>query len=691
VELELKERDFTEVVKKALDRDTAGVVAALVSVAVGGVTSHPLAGVLAGKLTTAVTSLLEDPNTKRFLNAGDTLEAQREATAAFRRLLSDALRPMVVEFADQYGEQIDQLRRYLERNLASAEGQEKLIVGQAELLLGQGQILDELRNARPKSPTPLPRFPGTLPPIWNITQERNPYFTGRDQELTSLHSSLTQGHATALTQAVKGLGGVGKSQLALEYAYRYAGDYEGIWWLGAESSVTLARDYVELAPYVGVGEHPEQAQTVREVRRALSQRDGILLIFDNAADPTSLHDYLPTGPRRRVIVTTRAHYWPGAQAQDVNELPLQAAIEFLLKRSEESDRAAAENIAKRLGRLPLALDQAAAYVAACETTLHQYATLLEQHGLDLLEQGQPHQYEKTVGTTWDIAFKRIQESCPAATDLLNLCAFLAPDAIPLRDFAEAKAHLPERLADTLADELEFNQAKRELLNFSLIRAEGDLISIHRLVQDVTRKRLAPEAHDSWLSAGLCAVNALFPDESHDVRNGPTCARWLAHALALVTQNKAEQLEADACARLRNLAGLLLRSQADYVGAEPQFRRALEILQTSLGPDHPQVATALNNLASLLQDTNRLADAEPLFRRALAIDEPSLGPNHPSVATRLNNLALLLKDTNRLADAEPLFRRALEILQTSLGPDHPNTRTCQRNLELLREQMTSPVQ
>ncbi len=205
-----------------------------------------------------------------------------------------------------------------------------------------------------------PRFPGQLPAIWNIGEARNPYFTGRDDMLDRLHASLGAGKAAALTQAIQGLGGVGKTQLALEYAYRFASEYDGVWWLHAETPVTLASDYAVLAPHVGVPLAADQGQMVREVRAALGQRQRFLLVFDNATDPKSIAPYLPLGGGHHVIVTTRAHVWPGAETEDVQTFALDQAIDFLLKRSKQSDRAAAENVAKRLGCLPLALEQAAA-------------------------------------------------------------------------------------------------------------------------------------------------------------------------------------------------------------------------------------------------------------------------------------------------------------------------------------------
>jgi tetratricopeptide (TPR) repeat protein len=596
-------------------------------------------------------------------------------------LLKDKLLPLRIAECDLDG--LLAPRAYLDLvGVAEAEARERIV---AELKKRDGEDpRPKVKPAFPRSAAvaPGPRFPGSLPAIWNITEESNPYFTGRDQALAKLHQALNAGQTAALTQAIKGLGGVGKSQLALEYAFRHANEYDGIWWLHAEEPTTLARDYVDLAPKLGVPVVTDEGQMVRQVREQLSQRQRILLIFDNATEPSALAPYLPVHPARQVIVTTRAQTWPDAVAQDVHELPLDAAIAFLQRRTGQTDQAAAKDVAQRLGCLPLALEQAAAYAVRCQKKLADYATLLGKHGLDLLERGHSHRYEKTVGTTWALAFEKVQANCPAAADLLHLCAFLAPEDIYLRDLAGASQHLPERLAKTVADELALDEAKAALLGFSLIRSDGEAIAIHRLVQDVTRKRMDPAAREQWLRTALRAVGELFPSEPHDVRTWGICSRWLAHALIVVNWDKAEAVETSACAQILNQTGMHLYARANYKEAEPLYRRALAINEASLGPNHPEVATKLNNLAELLRVTNRLSEAEPLLRRALAIDEASLGPNHPWVATNLNNLALLLQATNRLSEAEPLYRRALGIFESSLGPDHPSTLTVRKNLELL---------
>jgi hypothetical protein len=213
---------------------------------------------------------------------------------------------------------------------------------EAEKRILEGLARREGKDVRPKDRPDFPdrvkgqarpRFPGELPRIWNITEARNPYFTGRDEILRRLHEELGAGKQAALTQAIAGLGGVGKTQLAMEYAYRHASEYEGVWWLHAESPATLAAEYAALGPHLGVEMMTDQGAMIREVRARLAQQQGILLIFDNATQPSTLKPYLPLGPSQRVIVTTRAQYWPGAKAQEVPVLKLEQAVKFLFERT----------------------------------------------------------------------------------------------------------------------------------------------------------------------------------------------------------------------------------------------------------------------------------------------------------------------------------------------------------------------
>jgi tetratricopeptide (TPR) repeat protein len=194
--------------------------------------------------------------------------------------------------------------------------------------------------------------------------------------------------------------------------------------------------------------------------------------------------------------------------------------------------------------------------------------------------------------------------------------------------------------------------------------------MHRLVQDFARRAMTKDRRNEALRQALAWVNAAFVGDPQDVRSWPVLDPLAPHALAVARRADEAGVE-EPTGRLLGQLSLLFGEKARFVQAEPLYRRAVMIFDKSLGPDHPNVATSLNSLAHLLQDTYRPSEAEPLYRRALAISEKSLGPDHPNVATSLNSLAQLLQDTYRPDEAEPLYRRALAISEKSLGPDHPN--------------------
>lgn len=547
-----------------------------------------------------------------------------------------------------------------------------------------------------KAAGPAARFPGALPMIWNIPYSRNIHFTGRDRLLARLHESLSSGQSAALTQAVKGLGGLGKTQLALEYAYRYSADYDAIWWLRAEDPQGLRSDYAALAPQLGLPSAQDQSVTVVDVRRTLAQRERFLLVFDNATDARALEPYLPQGALRRVLITSRAQSWPNAQSEDIRLMDLEEATQFLIRSASQrqdsdssepdraealSDQSSARLIAELLGRLPLALAQAGAYILATGITLSAYASLLQKRGLRVLSEAGPLDSHADVQTTWTLAMEQIARESETAAQLLKLCSFLAPDEIALADLTAGHEHVPEPLRSGLVDELQLNKARALLRQFSLLEVGIGRVSVHRIVQWVTRERMDPTEHATWLRSALRVVWQAFPDDPSDVRTWSDCARLLPHARVL-TEREMSPGDAPLAAMVLSRCGVYLMARAAHRDAELLLRRALSIDEACYGTDDPAVARDLSNLAQLLVATNRLNEAEPLMRRALRINEAKRGAEHPSVATDLGNLAELLRTTNRQAEAEPLMRRALSIDTDQYGADHSRVAVRLNNLALL---------
>jgi tetratricopeptide (TPR) repeat protein len=299
------------------------------------------------------------------------------------------------------------------------------------------------------------------------------------------------------------------------------------------------------------------------------------------------------------------------------------------RRAETPDDAAlARELAEKLGRLALGLEQAGAYIATRRIGIARYLKLWQENRAKVLHWFDKNlmAYDHDVGlaATWATS---VEQLTPAGRSLLERLAFFAPEPVP------------ESLLDVAAPgngaDFDAREALADLFSYSLAapvaaaggQAAAPAFAIHRLVQEFTQRGLEEAQHKQVLEEALGWVKTAFVGDPTDVRSWATLDPLAPHALALA-RHADEAGIPDTTARLMNQLGMLFKAKARNAEADSLYRRALAIADASYGPDHPNVATTLNNLASLLQATNRLAEAEPLMRRALAIDEASYGPDHP---------------------------------------------------------------
>ena len=408
--------------------------------------------------------------------------------------------------------------------------------------------------------------------------------------------------------------------------------------------------------------------------------------MDNAPGPEELLNYIPQGSAGHVLITSRNPSWGGvAGTLLVREFQEAEALEFLLRRTNQTDEAGATTLAKELGYLPLALEQAGAYVEATGRSLSDYLELFHTRQRQLLRRGRPADYPATVATTWDISMQQAREASPASPDLLSLCAFLAPDDIPRELLSQGTEHLPKSLARVVADPTTFDDAVAALRRYSLVGAAGDALSVHRLVQAVARDRLATRARKRWAEAAVRLVDAAFPFAQNDLETWAPSARLLPHAVLAAGHAQPLEVAPDATGRLLNQVGMYLRGRAQFAQAREAHERALRIDEAAYGPDHPTVAIRVNNLGGVLQGMGDLAGAQAHYERALRIDEAAYGPDHPTVATYVNNLGSVLQEMGDPAGARAHYERALRIDEAALGPDHPSVATRVNNLgDALRE-------
>jgi tetratricopeptide (TPR) repeat protein len=477
---------------------------------------------------------------------------------------------------------------------------------------------------------PTAERPGT---VWTVPYSRNPFFTGRERLLALLHDNLTTSKAAALTQAqaISGLGGIGKTQTAVEYAYRYREEYRFVLWANATTHETLIADFVTLAGVLDLPEKNEQDQniTVAAVKRWLAQHDGWLLILDNADDLAMARDYILPDCKGHILLTTRAQA-AGAMANsiEVEKMDKEEGALFLLRRAKvlsadasldlvpEVDRRNAETIVSEMDGLPLALDQAGAYIEETGCGVATYLDIYRKRRAELLRRrgGLKPDYPLPVASTWSLSFQKVEAANLAAADLLRLCAFLAPDAIPEEIITAGESDLSQNLQSLVEDPLKLPDAIGELRKYSLVRRNPDQeLTIHHLVQAVLKASMDDETPRAWAERAVRAVNSAFPYVK--VATWPQCKRYLPHAQACAELVSEYEFEFPEAARLLNQAASYLFDHALYVQAEPLYQRTLAIREKLLGPEHPDTATSLNNLTELYRTQGKYEQAEPLYHCA----------------------------------------------------------------------------
>ena len=323
-----------------------------------------------------------------------------------------------------------------------------------------------------------PRLPGTMPRVWNIPAP-NPGFTGRDALLVAVRERLLAGDR-AVVQALYGMGGVGKTQLAMEYAHRFAGTYDLAWWVDAEQGGLIGDQVAALGYALGCVEAGAGTEAARAaVLAELRERGQWLLVFDNAQDPADVTRWLPGGGGH-VLITSRERGWEEVAAPvEVDVLARAESVAILQARAAGLDAADAGQLAADLGDLPLAIAQAAGFMAETGMGAGEYLGLLRTRAGQLLDQGPRGPYPRSLAAATGLIADRLTGQDPAAATLASLCAFLAPEPIPGELFTAAAAELPGELAGRATDPLAWRQTLAGLASGSLARIDHRGLVMHR--------------------------------------------------------------------------------------------------------------------------------------------------------------------------------------------------------------------
>jgi tetratricopeptide (TPR) repeat protein/transcriptional regulator with XRE-family HTH domain len=543
-------------------------------------------------------------------------------------------------------------------------------------------------------------------PVWMVPHRRNLYFTGREDAIRYLRDTFAtrKTGVSSQTCAISGLGGIGKTQVAVEYAYRYADEYRAILWARADSYQSLTTDFATFA-HADLLNLPEQADTdqaqvVEAVKRWLRQHQGWLLILDNADDIEMVDDFIPVRSEGYVLLSTRSQLTgPGMESFELEKMGPEEGALLLLRRAKiiaedallisarDADRANAEGICRMLDGLPLALDQAAAYIEEKQSGLEAYQKLYQTHREALLKQRgafSKREYPHSVATTWSLSFSQLDQAENAsAADLLRLCAFLYPDGIPESLIIAGVGNSIANLQQFARDPLLLDHAIRTLRRYSLLRRNPETrqITMHRLVQTVLKDVMDKETHRAWAERAVCVMSEAFPRV--EFATWPTCQAYLPHALLcadLIEQWDMQLLEA---AQLLDRTAHYLLDHARYTQAETLCRRALSIRESMQGAEHLDTARTVHLLAIVCAAQSKYDAAEPLFQRALALYEQvaESEPYDAEVAKVLSGLAILYDDQGKYELSRPLHLRALALYEAQSNPDAIEMSECLSNLAL----------
>ncbi len=423
--------------------------------------------------------------------------------------------------------------------------------------------------------------------VFTVPYPRHNCFKGRADVLTELRRTLVEGGKAALTQVIRGLGGIGKTQTAVEYAYQHKDDYRAVLWIKAETSLDLTDSLAGAASRLGLtNDDTKPDQAVRELMNWLEHNSDWLLIFDNADHPGLLKPFMPRSADGHILLTSRASGFAALNILDTIELPLlspEHATEFLLERTGltgggDAEVESARELATELGLLPLALEQAGANIQELRLSFAAYLERYRKRRLELLERGKPAMgdYPESVATTWSVNFEEVGSESPASADLLRLSAFLAPDNIPLELVVTGAPATECALAESISKsddrEFECREALRQLTRFSLVSidAENDTYSIHRLVQEAIKHTLDESARRTWAERAIHMVNAAFPGVEFE--NWDLCKRLVPHAVVVAKHAADLAICTDDVARLANEAGYFFKLQAQFTETEPLYKQ-----------------------------------------------------------------------------------------------------------------------
>ncbi|MEV4771422.1 FxSxx-COOH system tetratricopeptide repeat protein, partial [Micromonospora humida] len=547
--------------------------------------------------------------------------------------------------------------------------------------VGSGLQINNFINTSGVPATDRPAAAADRPsPVWNL-RPRDPNFAGRGSELAELRTRLSSGGAAGV-QAIHGLGGVGKTQLALEYAYRHRADYDVVWWISAEQSGAIGEQFSALGIALGVLDAQVDSVIAQsKVKEYLRSRDRWLLIFDNAERPDDLRPWLPDG-EGHVLVTSRTTAWGQlARTLELDVLPRLEAVELLTLRLARISATEAGHLAEELGDLPLALAQAASYLAEFGMSVTEYRQVLREETLAVLDEGQPAGYPHSLAAAATLSTTGLGAKDPAALAVLHLCAFLAPEPVPtdlvitIARHADLHLEILAPLAQIVDKPLQRQRSISAVGASGLARVELGTITVHRLVQAIVRDQIDPTVAAELRVRIEAALGTVDPGDPRDTATWPQWSMILPHLLAA---DPAHTDNPDLRLRSRDAIVYLL-CRGDSRPAQQLADNLYQEWKKRHGPDHADTLRAATELVWAYRDLGQFDRLRPLIDDTLTRQISILGHDHPDTLRTASDLAVVQSafgnHQRALEIDEDVYARRIRIL----GEDHPDTLTSANNL------------
>ncbi|MFD0133487.1 FxSxx-COOH system tetratricopeptide repeat protein [Streptomyces sp. NPDC127159] len=536
-----------------------------------------------------------------------------------------------------------------------------------------------------------PRFPAAMPEVWGGVPRRNTRFTGRESLLNDAYHLLQSADAGAGVVALHGMSGVGKTQLAAEYVYRFGSEYDVVWWVNAEKRVSYRRYLAELAPKLGLATGQEYGERLRAVRDSL--RRGYpysrwLLVLDGADEPDQIWDLVPTGPGH-VLITSRNPEWTEHNSR-LLEVPVYERYEsvaFIRRRAPRLSDAEADQLAEALEDLPLLLDQTAGWLNDSDLSVDDYIALLEG-GIDQDVVKVSADFPLAFQTAWSILLNKLRETVPESVDLLRLCTFFAPGFIPVRLLKEMPHdELPEQVAGLLNDPLLWNKAINQLRQYSVVRLEshdttsddaaasGESLYLHRMVHQIVGKDMPAEDHKEFIEVVRQALASADPRRPTDPDLWPVYAEIVPHLKYADVLNSTD-------ANIQRLVFNCLRYMffsGEYAAGIKLGERALEAWRSLLGETHPRIWELTYHYANLLRSVGEYGRTEAIERAAVEHLREERGPQDLEHLRAAGGLAADLRGLGRYDEALELSQSLLTAYRELLGEQDSRTLNAQNNV------------